>query len=286
MLTKPTFAIIGGDRRLICLAQEISQTYPVVCCGTSEPLENSRPVSKWNDIVQSCDVLIFPMPFSKDGLHLSGTELPIEEVTASIPAGKLHIFGGKIPQPFRRHCEGLGIPCIDWMELDTVSLPNAVLTAEGAILEALQHTPGGLTYTNAAVLGYGRCGKALAVRLKNLCPQITVFARNPIQRSEAEMMGLPAEPLETLPEKAGSYGLLFNTIPAAALQQASCLSLSPGTVVLDLASGRLADHMDINAIRSAGADALLCPGLPGKYFPNAAGHILAQAVFMQISASS
>ena len=286
MTTKPTFAVIGGDRRLSCLAQELSKTFPVFRCGAPETLENTQPVSDWYNAVQSCDIPVLPIPFSKDSLNLSGTEIPVEEVINSIPAGKLHIFGGKFPQRFKQHCTGLGIPYTDWMELETVSLPNAILTAEGAILEALQRTPGGMMYARAAVLGYGRCGKALAFRLKNLCPQVTVFARSPVQRLDAELMGISAEPLESIPEKIGSYSLLFNTIPAGVLQQDSCLSLSPGTAVLDLASGKLSDHMDIDAIRSVGADAVLCPGLPGKYFPSAAGHILAQSVFMQLSASS
>ncbi len=286
MPANPTFAIIGGDRRLTCLAQELSQSFPVVCCGTSEPLGSFRSVPALLDTIQTCSVLIFPMPFSKDGFTVSGTEIPIGEIIDKIPAGKIHIFGGKLPDRFKTRCMELGIPYTDWMDSELVSLPNAVLTAEGAILEALQRTPNSLAYTNAAVLGYGRCGKALAVRLKNLCLQTTVFARNPVQRLEAEMAGIQAEPLENLAEKAAQFGLLFNTVPAMVLGKAECSRLSPGTSLLDLASGDIGEHMDVETIRSANANAALCPGLPGKYFPKAAGHILAQAVLTQMKTST
>lgn len=286
MPANPTFAIIGGDRRLTCLAQEISRSYPVTCCGTSESLGNFRPISALLNTIQTCDVLVFPMPFSKDGFTLSGTEISIEEIIDRIPAGKIHIFGGKFPNRFKARCTELDIPYTDWMDSELVSLPNAVLTAEGAVLEALQHTPNSLAYTNAAVLGYGRCGKALAVRLKNLCLQTTVFARNPIQRLEAEMAGIQSEPLENLAEKIAQYGLLFNTIPAMVLGKTECSLLSPETNLLDLASGDIAEHVDIKTICSTAANAVLCPGLPGKYFPKAAGHILAQAVLTQMKTST
>lgn len=281
----PVFTIIGGDKRLYYLAQELLAAGSVICCGTSETPNGAECEEHFQTAVQSGDILIFPVPFTKDGKTIPAAfPISIEEAVQAVRARHLHLFGGKLPEAVKARCQELAVPCSDWMELESVSLPNAILTAEGVILEALQRTSSGLYQTKAAVLGYGRCGKAAASRLKGLCRQVTAFARNPLQRAEAEIQCIPAECLESLPEQLEQYDLLINTIPSMALTGEIVSRLSEEAVILDLASGRLEEHISAEVLHAAGERAVLCPGLPGKYFPREAGRILARTVIERMKA--
>ncbi len=278
MPAKPVFTVIGGDKRLYYLAQELLHTNPVICCGTAETPDGAVCAGRLPDAALGGDILVFPMPFSPDGENIpASSPITVEEAIRAVLPKHRHVFGGRLPEELKARCRELNVPFSDWMEMETVSLPNAILTAEGTVLEALRHSPDGLYRTKAAVLGYGRCGKAAAVRLKSLCQQVTVYARNPIQRMEAEMAGVCGEPLEMLPEQVERYGLLVNTIPSMVLPGDISSCLSSDALVLDIASGKLADHIDIPSTQDlgSGVQAIICPGLPGKHFPRAAGRILA-----------
>ncbi|MCI9456359.1 MAG: hypothetical protein HFE44_05185 [Oscillospiraceae bacterium] len=288
MPAKSVFTVIGGDKRLYFLAQELLKTGPVICCAAVEVPQGAVRADSLREAFQAGDILLFPVPFTRDGETIpAAAPISIQEAVKEIRKEHRYVFGGKLPEQLKARCRELNVPFFDWLELESVALPNAILTAEGAILEALQ-AHASLCRTRAAVLGYGRCGKALAARLRGLCTETVVFARNPLQRAEAEMQCIPAEPLEALSGSMsmGQYGLLFNTIPSMVMSGEMCSRLSPGAVILDLASGALEQHMDTAAIRSAGARAALCPGLPGKYFPEEAGRILARAVLTELNASA
>lgn len=286
MPAKSVFTVIGGDKRLYYLAKELLETGPVICYAAAEFPQGAIRADSLREAFQAGDILLFPVPFTRDGETISAAApISIQEAVGEIQKEHRYVFGGKLPEQLKARCRELNVPFFDWMELENVALPNAILTAEGAVLEALQaHVS--LYRTCAAVLGYGRCGKALAARLRGLCAETVVFARNPLQRAEAEMQCVPAEPLEALSGSIGQYGLLFNTIPSMVMSGEMCSRLFPGAVILDLASGALEQHMDTAAIRSAGAGAALCPGLPGKCFPEEAGRILARAVLTELNASA
>ena len=60
------------------------------------------------------------------------------------------------------------------MKMDDVAIYNAIATAEGAIMEAIKMQPINLHKSRCLVLGYGRCAKVLAAKLKGMDAQVTV----------------------------------------------------------------------------------------------------------------
>jgi len=273
------FAVIGGDQRMEYLARFLSREHPIL------RWHKEQSFAALEDVVALGKHLLFPMPFSRDGIHLSGaekSECTIDRLLPLLGHGHKTLFGGQLPASIRKECEALGISCCDWMEMEDVSLPNAVLTAEGAIGEAILHTNRTLGASKCLILGWGRCAQALARKLRYLVNDITVAARNPYQRLSAKCEGFSVLPPELLYEHLPEYDLLFNTIPTIILPGKLARRLSQHCVLLDLASGPLTAHI---ALQDFSGLAVSCPGLPGKYFSRDAGEILAKAALSRICTS-
>ena len=157
-----------------------------------------------------------------------------------------------------------------------MAVRNAVLTAEGAIYEAMKRSPGQLSGISSLVLGYGRCGRVLAQRLKGLNVRVTVAARKEVARVQAVSDGIEAIALTELTKHAGGFSLIYNTIPAPVLGKEVIRKLNRRCLILDLASRP--GGTDFEEAVKAGIQAVLLPGIPGKYAPESAGEILADFV--------
>lgn len=75
-----------------------------------------------------------------------------------------------------------GIELVDYYQ-EPLALRNAVPTAEGCIGLLLRHRTRTLAGSPVLVLGFGRVGQALAVRLAALGARVTLAARSSAQRA-------------------------------------------------------------------------------------------------------
>ena len=113
------------------------------------------------------------------------------------------------------------------------------------------------------MLGYGRCGMALAQKLKGLSAFVTVCGSNPIELARAEAMGMEPLLLDRLEEKIGNFEFIYNTIPALALEERMLGQVQKDALIIDIASGK--GGVDYQAAERLDIKALHCLGLPGKY---------------------
>jgi dipicolinate synthase subunit A len=67
---------------------------------------------------------------------------------------------------------------------------------------------------------------------------------------------------------------IFNTAPALVLGEALLEGAAPEATIIDIAAAP--GGVDFEAAKQLGLCAKLCPGLPGKYAPRAAGESVAQ----------
>ena len=125
------------------------------------------------------------------------------------------------------------------------------------------------------VLGYGRIGRALAERLRLLGGGVTVAARSAVQRAEAQGAGCRVEALAELPALLPGCDTVVNTIPALVLPRTLLQMLPRGALVLDLASRP--GGVDLASAEQLGVRVEPAPGLPGRYAPETAGTLVAQA---------
>ena len=136
--------------------------------------------------------MIGPVVFSKNG-EITGSsinkKMSVETLLQEMTKEQI-LFGGCINEEIRHECEQKEIKAFDFMKMDDVAIYNAIATAEGAIMEAIKMQPINLHKSRCLVLGYGRCAKVLAAKLKGMDAQVTVCARNKTARSLAKSFGL------------------------------------------------------------------------------------------------
>ncbi len=150
----------------------------------------------------------------------------------------------------------------DYYAPEPVQVMNAVLTAEGALGEAIRASRRSLWGSRALVTGYGRIARCLCPRLRALGCRVTVWARRAESLAWAEAEG--CEALDS-PEEAAGFDYIFNTVPAPVMPKAP-----EGALCLELASppGGFRDDSGV----------LPCRGLPGRTAPETAAAVLKASI--------
>ncbi len=267
-MKKYDFAIIGGDRRTAYVASVLSRKgYHVVCFGTDRYAADNRiyHTHSLQDALSKASVIVCGIPFEKNGgLYFEKALPPISLTELQRFLRKHHqIFGGVIPVEFKRICEKRSIGCFDFMDAEPLTIFNAVATAEGAILEAFSRKDTLLHQSKVLLLGYGRCGKVLADKLKGLSAHVTVCTASATELAAASAMGFQTLAVSKLPLQIEDFEYIFNTIPYPLLDRACLEQTSREVLIIDIASNQTG--ADYEAGEALKRNLVFCPGLPGKY---------------------
>lgn len=265
-------AVIGGDRRIACMVPIFQEKgYQVISYGTWDWEENKEQekgllyARSLKEAVASAEVIVGGIPFEADGRIASGKELPDMRLTEleRCLRKKQKVFGGVLPESLISRCEKREIGCYDFMKEESLSIFNAIATAEGTILEAMKNKGTNIHKSKSLVLGYGRCGKVLADKLKGLSASVTVLSRNPKERAYAGALGLDAIGPGELKQEIHAFEYIYNTIPAMVVTKELLAHTRKDVLIIDIASKR--GGTDFTAADLMGRRALHCLGLPGKY---------------------
>ena len=271
-----TLAVIGGDSRQRFLCSELQRRgYPVRTFGIEA--ESGSLATALGD----ADAVILPVPATRDGEHIQTPLVPSLSLSFSaiLPylSPRVRLLGGMVPREWATALEERGIRVDDYFHDETFQLRNALPTAEGAIRLAMEALPVTLFGTRVAVIGYGRIGSLLAERLTVFGARVSVFARSPVARANARLHGTDAETAEAgklcLPSDCR---VVFNTVPSRILDADGLRALPHGCVMLELASAP--GGFDPHDAERAGLHVISAPGLPGRFYPESAGTVLADTV--------
>lgn len=254
---KMVFAVLGADARQRAAADHLRQ-------------QGWQVVGR--ERLNAADVILLPMP-------LSGESEELVRLLAGAKPG-VQAFGGRVGPAARQAAAQAGIPLRDYLEREELAVLNAVPTAEGCIALLLQNRTRTLWNSPVLVLGYGRCGAALAVRLAALGAKVTVAARSPGQRAQAESQALTACGLEGLAQLLPGFETVVNTIPAPVLDRRTLAALAAGSLVIDLAS--LPGGVDLEAAEALGVRAIRALSLPARCAPVTAGEFVADTVLAML----
>ncbi len=272
------FAIIGGDKRQVYMANElIARNFTVIVYGLQDPaLDLScTAADSLADAIVSSQIILTPIPVSKDGKNLltqnAKPDLTVSQLCSFLTSGQ-KLFGGCLTKEIKKICESKDIFYLDLMEQEEVVLFNTIATAEGTIAEAISGSSSNLHGSSCMILGFGRCARTLAEKLKGLCGSIDIAARSPIALAAANAASFGAVPLSRLDEKIDSYDYIFNTIPSLIITRELLMKTNPNVVIIDISSAP--GGVDFNASREFCRNARLCLGLPGKYAPKASADFL------------
>lgn len=281
--------ILGGDERFYYFAKVLasnkcSVTTYGVCRGEELSEEAVKVCTEYENCnISGADYLVLPIPVTTDGKTIStnnGVEkIKIMKLAQDLRQGQT-VLGGIIPPELRAACEEKKVRIIDFMKLGTIAEKNAVATAEGAMAEAIIASPINIQGSEILVIGFGKCGRVMAEKLKKVGGDVTVMARREEVRKEAEMLGLKSSPMfGQCGNECGKFDFVFNTVPAMVLPESVISQMSSDTLIIDIASKP--GGTDFEACKKYGIDARLCLGLPGKYSPKTSAKILADVVLSE-----
>lgn len=310
----PRFAVIGGDLRMTHLCKRLAEEgYPVNALGCGQdclpeadrpsPRDGEEPIrvcSTLRGVAEDADVLILPLPATRDGVTVHCPRDPSCAVTLReiaelmVRTPRLRLFGGRIPADFLdaiRKNDPADDRVTDYYESETLQLRNAYLTAEAALMTAMELTDRALRGTSVAVLGYGRIGKHLTRLLRGLGAEVTVCARREESLFEAAALGChpllitERDAMGGLSPLCRGHAVLFNTIPAHILPRDLLMGLERDTLLIDLASAPfgVSDRDVREAAAHNGLRYLRAPSLPGSYAPRDAGRIIAECILDALS---
>lgn len=265
-------ALLGGDKRTAYMIPVFEEKgYNVICYGI-EDAKGEMPeaaacktASSLPEAISSAKVIVGGIPFIKQKKIFSTKKLPDLDINAFLACleKKQKLFAGVIPEEVKAACQEKKILCCDFMKDESIAVFNAVATAEGAILEALKNQETNLHKSSCLVLGYGRCGKVLAQKLKGLSADVTVCSRCRLELSYADIYGLKTLRMHELEDKFHEYEYIFNTVPAVIIRKNLLKNARRNVLLIDIASG--AGGVDYLAAEELGIHALHCLGLPGTY---------------------
>ncbi len=261
-----TIFICGGDARQKYAAEELTRLgYSV----HHLPLTDGQHCP--SDL--SGDVLLLPIPATKNGIDLNCTSCTPPTLASVTEAGPARIIGGGFSADFISAMRRSGRSVTDLLSLPSFTEQNAALTAEAAIGIGMQAAARSLKNLEIAVIGYGRIASRLTRLLLLHGARVRVFARREDARLAATLDGAVAYNTTQLERMLNGVRLVYNTVPAPLLTRETTAHLSD-CVVVELASGR--ENISLPAREDVSLH--FAHSLPGKVFPVSAGHIIARTV--------
>ncbi|WP_391121391.1 NAD(P)-dependent oxidoreductase [Psychrobacillus sp. L3] len=253
--------IIGTDDRLQYLQEELSTSLEVKLFSTM--VWDDELVKKIHQFKPQ--IVFFPIQEME-------MECPL-----TLPKTCEILFVGKKFKELEQEYETQKRKVFNYLEDEQWIWDNANLTAEGFINYFYLNEKQSLYNKQFIITGYGRVGKRLAFALHHLGAKVIISVRSENQLFEAKSYGYQIEALENLiQEQKEQKAYLINTIPFKWLENTNALHFSK---VFDLASkpGCL-----INS-KEKTANYVNPTSLPGMYFPQDAGYLIARSVQNQLA---
>lgn len=257
------FLLLGGDARQTALARLLSRRFQVGAIG----------VPGWPDTENAtAKSLVLPVPSCwSDGI-VRGVAW---ETLESLLSEGVTVYGGAVGI-LPDQLEPYGARCIDLLKDPCAVAENAALTADAAVLLAMQHTERSLTSLPCCVVGYGRIGRLLCRRLQGFGARICVISGHAEKRALASAAGYSALPPEEICRFQPT--MVFNTAPASFIPLEALKTLPEESLWIELASspGGLQPGTKYPFAR------LPAGGLPGKLLPVSAAEVLYRAILRTI----
>ena len=274
------FGILGGDYRYKFLYEMLINEQHKVFIYGNKYIENTNSYNNIDYFLKKINILITPIPFTKDNetiFNIYNEILDINILINKIKNNNIKILcGGVIGKDRIKYIEEKGIKVFDFFEDEAIAILNAIPTAEGAIQTAMQESDKTIFNSKCLVLGYGRCGKILANMLKGIGANVTATYRKQIDYAYINAYGLNSINLYNIENIINDFDFIFNTIPYEILDKNILPKVNKQTIIIDLAQAP--GGVDYNCARDLNLKAIYCPSLPGRVAPYTAGEILKDAL--------
>lgn len=278
------FVLVGGDLRSCVLARLLAEDGHEVVSIAAENAPAAPGGAAVRQVgaaeLREADVVVLPLPsLDENGFinaPLSRMRITPDEVFAELRPRTL-VAAGRITRDMRDRAESRKLVISDYFEREELAVQNAIPTAEGAIELAMGALALTLHRARAIVIGFGRIGKLLSVRLRALGADVTASARKYSDLAWIDAFGCKAVLTQRLAGEVGTADVIFNTVPATVLGRAELEHIRPGVPIIDLASKP--GGVDMQAALELGCEVIWALSLPGKTAPNTAGRIIRDTIY-------
>ena len=259
--------VIGGDARMDCAAEKLSELY------------DTRRFGKAPSLSGSFDVIVLPLPLTKNGTDIfapmSGEPVKFEIIEPFAEEKAVILAGGESPI-LSGICAERSYRLENYFSRETLTLKNAALTAESACAMLSQSTSGALLNSTALITGYGRIARFMAARLRSNGCSVTVAARRREQRVSAELDGFEAITLDKMSEALDKFEFIANTVPHTLFSEKDFSGMKKDLVFMELAT--LPEQPTRSYAEKYGISYIYASGLPGKCSPKKAGEFIAEEI--------
>lgn len=215
------------------------------------------------------DFVVLPLPVTRDSILVNGTGIRLEAVWNFVNKNQI-LCGGLLPKSSECKAKSL----YDYYTDEAFIIRNSVSTAEGVICEIIGRKPTNICGSKMAVIGYGKAGRAIAVRLRALGAQVYAAARSERDIANAQADGCEAVNLYSMNEIADCLDAVVNTVPSRVLGRDFLERLKQGCLLLEVASAPYG--IDFEVAEKLGIETVKLPSLPARYAPLSSGMALAE----------
>ncbi|WP_132251969.1 dipicolinate synthase subunit DpsA [Natranaerovirga pectinivora] len=274
MAKSGNISIIGGDLRLVHLANKLSDSLNVLVFGNKHKdlLPSIHKTNNLDVAIDCSNTIIFPIPFSKNKNDIyapfANEDVFLEDVYKKDFSDKT-IVGGAFTKEFKGFIEKNQGVLVELMEDDAFEVYNSIPTAEGVIELLMQGSEITIYGSKSLILGFGKCGITQGDLLKAMGSSVTIGARNKSQLALANIKGLNTLNIEEieLNDYIGEFDFIINTVPAGLVKNIDFTHINRAQIVVDIANQL--DNQIINKTKIINAR-----GIPGKYSPKSAAEII------------
>ncbi len=264
---------IGGDIRMIHAAKAVSHRYEVHTLGL--PIGTAAE-GRYGAVV-------LPLPFAKGGYinaPLSDKPLPLSVITDYTERGGLVLTGMSSPD-LESLCAENRLSLYDYFTEESLTLTNAALTAEAAVGLLIHNTDHSLHGADILITGGGRIAMLTGTLLKAFGSRVTLCARNPLQRTKAQLRNISPAELSALPALCRDVDIILNTPPVQLFSREDFSLMREGALFMELASLPAKPNEDFAA--GYGVKYIHASGLPGRFSPKTAGEAIADTIISRLS---
>ena len=225
------------------------------------------------DFIDISNIIVTPIPFIKVQKIMNITDF-ISNISNKKNKESFLLYAGQINKDMTEQLTKENIKYIDYYNSESLTIFNTISTAEGIIAEAIANKDTNIHSSNTLVLGYGKCAKTLAAKLKGIGANVTIAARNKNDLKLAESVGYKVIDLHNLIMVINDYEYIFNTIPATILNENILQYINPEAIILDIAS--LPGGVNKEFAQNNGIKVIHKLGIPGIYSPKSSGIAMAE----------
>ena len=273
--------VIGGDARiveLVCILEKEGKNVFLYGLEQNVKLKTYNHVENLKKTIQNSDYVITSIPISKDGITLS-TPFSNEKILLKdffdIAKDK-KIITGNITNEIKKYISLPNENIVDVLELEELTVLNAIPTAEGAIQIAMEKSTITLHDSKCLILGFGRIGKILAKMLDGLGAEVYCEARKTKDIAWIKGYGYKPIELEKLANYLEQFDFIFNTIPQVILDKQYLKLVKNDCLIIDLASKP--GGIDFEEARKMGLNFEWALALPGKVAPKTAASYIGEII--------